>query len=120
MTTTSKAKKEAKHAAAIEGPHKFETDVALKDGSLAHVRPADARDRELLQTFVKSLSSDTRGLRFQKARTPAAAARELEPGPERFGLIALRGEAAIGHAMYSASEPAKAGFSTSVPLGNGR
>jgi acetyl coenzyme A synthetase (ADP forming)-like protein len=107
MAATSKSKKKAKPERIVQGAHKFETDVALKDGSLARVRPATAEDRQLLQMFVESLSSETRALRFQKRLSLAASANELTPGAGRFALIAVRGDAAIGHAMYAVSDSAK-------------
>jgi hypothetical protein len=56
-------------AAAYDGglsayPAHLETDVVLRDGSTAHVRPARADDLERLESYFISLSDESRRLRF--------------------------------------------------------
>ena len=69
---------------------RFETDVVLRDGSLAHVRPVHSEDYILLADFVKSLSTETRCLRFLHAVNPDEAAKWLMPGAGQFALLATR------------------------------
>ncbi len=86
----------------------FETDVVLRDGSLARVRPVRLEDRSLLATFIESLSAETLSLRFPNAPEPKEAVNELMPGEGQFALLAVREEMLIGHAIYTVTEPAKA------------
>jgi len=87
---------------------RFETDVVLRDGSLAHVRPVHSEDYILLADFVKSLSTETRCLRFLHAVNPDEAAKWLMPGAGQFALLATREGKVIGHAIYVATFPGKA------------
>jgi acetyl coenzyme A synthetase (ADP forming)-like protein len=87
---------------------RFETDVVLRDGSLAHVRPVSSQDRILLERFLKNLSADTIYLRFLQPIKPDNAIRWLLPGEQQFALIALREDMVIGHAIYTRSQPDKA------------
>lgn len=86
----------------------FETDVALRDGSLAHVRPMRAGDRALLVNFIQNLSADTLYLRFLHALKPEEAVKGLMPGVDQFALVVLRDEIVIGHAIYTVNLPGKA------------
>jgi predicted CoA-binding protein/GNAT superfamily N-acetyltransferase len=86
----------------------FETDVVLRDGSLAHVRPVRPGDRALLVSFIESLSTQTLNLRFPHELEPEQAVDELMPGEGQFALLAVREEKVVGHAIYTVSEPSKA------------
>jgi acetyl coenzyme A synthetase (ADP forming)-like protein len=86
----------------------FETDVVLRDGSLAHVRPVRPGDRALLASFIESLSTQTLNLRFPHELEPEQAVDELMPGEGQFALLAVREEKVVGHAIYTVSEPSKA------------
>jgi predicted CoA-binding protein/GNAT superfamily N-acetyltransferase len=92
----------------------FETDVVLKDGSLAHVRPVHSDDRALLAGFIESLSPETVGLRFLHEMTSDEMVKELIPTSNQFALLALRGEMVIGHAIYTITSPGKAEHALAV------
>jgi acetyl coenzyme A synthetase (ADP forming)-like protein len=86
----------------------FETDVVLRDGSLAHVRPAYSEDRALLVRFIKGLSSKSLYLRFLRRLKAEQAVRELLPKENQFALLAVRDEMVIGHAIYTIAQHGKA------------
>lgn len=86
----------------------FETDVVLKDGSLAHVRPVRSDDHALLAGFIESLSPETVGLRFLHVTTSDEMVKELIPASNQFAILTLRGEMVIGHAIYTLTSPGKA------------
>ena len=83
----------------------FETDIVLRDGSLAHVRPVTPADRPLLIDFIENLSSQSAYLRFFHAVRPEEEVKRLIPGPGQFALIVLRENAVIGHAIYALTRP---------------
>ncbi len=56
MTTTTKP-----HATY---PRHWEADVLLRDGQVAHLRPIDAGDQELLVAFYEEVSAESKYLRF--------------------------------------------------------
>ncbi len=91
--------------AGVEG---FETDVVLRDGSLAHVRPVRADDRAAMLDLIKSLSAETFYLRFLHGMNPEEAAKRLMPGAGQFALQATREGNVIGHAIYAVTLPGKA------------
>jgi acetate---CoA ligase (ADP-forming) len=88
--------------------NRFETDVVLRDGSLAHVRPVRLEDHAFLLSFIKNLSPETLYLRFLHFVKPEEAVKELMPGTARFALIAVREEMVIGHAIYATTLPGRA------------
>ena len=92
----------------------FETDIVLRDGSLAHVRPVRPGDRAHLVSFVKSLSAETLSLRFPHKLESEKAVDELTPGEGQFALLAVREEMVIGHAIYTVTELDKAEHSVVV------
>ena len=84
-------------------------DVVLRDGSTVKVRPLKPDDEHRLLEFFRSLSEESRWLRFfsivKDKLLAAEAHREAAVDFVRtFGLIALTGgeERVIGHALYSA------------------
>jgi acetyl coenzyme A synthetase (ADP forming)-like protein len=87
---------------------RFETDVVLRDGSLAHVQPVRSEDRLLLERFFKNLSADTIYLRFLHPVKSEDAIRGLLPDDRQFALLALREDMVIGHAIYTRSHINKA------------
>lgn len=91
-----------------ERTKQFETDVVLKDGSLVHVRPVSANDRELLIHFIESLSEKTLELFSLNTMDLQKVVNKLIPGENQFALLALREEMAIGHAIYTVSLSFKA------------
>ncbi len=84
-------------------------DVVLRDGSTLHVRPIRPDDEERLLAFLRSLSEQSRVLRFFSPSSETALA-QLARGEahvdyvRRFGLVATRGsqEQIVGHALYAA------------------
>jgi acetyl coenzyme A synthetase (ADP forming)-like protein len=86
----------------------FETDVVLKDGSLAHVRPVHPEDRALLLRFIENLSPESLYLRFLHPVKPEEAVKGLMPDPGKFALLAMRDEMVIGHAIFGLTAPGKA------------
>jgi acetyl coenzyme A synthetase (ADP forming)-like protein len=90
-------------------PAHREADVALRDGSTVHVRPARSGDREALLEFLRELSPESRRLRFFSpgANLSAAADWASEVDYEqRYGLIATGGRhhRIVGHAGYERSD----------------
>ncbi|MFY9609874.1 MAG: GNAT family N-acetyltransferase [Blastocatellia bacterium] len=84
-------------------------DVVLRDGSTVKVRPLEPDDEQRLLDFFRSLSEESRWLRFfsfvKDKLLAAEAHREATVDYVRsFGLIALTGgaERVVGHALYSA------------------
>ena len=86
-------------------------DIVLRDGSTVHVRAMRPEDEPLLLALFRSLSEDSRWLRFccavKDSGLAAEAHREAQVDyTNRFGLIALAGpdEQIVGHAFYTAME----------------
>ncbi|MEM0074843.1 MAG: GNAT family N-acetyltransferase [Conexivisphaerales archaeon] len=82
---------------------RFESDVVLKDGSLAHVRPLknNDHDQQLLAQFVRELSDESMYFRFLTAAYDRSQVIErLMPKDGRFCIIAEREGKIIGHAAY--------------------
>lgn len=84
-------------------------DVVLRDGSTVRVRVMRPEDEELLFALFKSLSVDSRWLRFMSAASDSALAAEAHREASvdycrKFGLIALTGaeDRIVGHAFYTA------------------
>jgi acetyl coenzyme A synthetase (ADP forming)-like protein len=88
--------------------NRFETDVVLRDGSIAHVRPVQPEDHDLLVCFIKNLSAESFYLRFLHALKPEEAVKWLIPGEGQFALLVIREEMVIGHAIYAIILPGKA------------
>lgn len=88
--------------------NRFETDVVMRDGSLAHVRPVRSEDQNLLIHFIKDLSAETFYHRFLHKVRPEEAVRGMMPGTDRFALLVMREEMVIGHAVYAITIPEKA------------
>jgi acetate---CoA ligase (ADP-forming) len=86
---------------------RFKTDVVLRDGSLAHVRPVRSEDQSLLVRFIENLSTETFYLRFLHEVTPEEAVKVMMPGTGRFALLVMREGMVIGHAVYAITIPEK-------------
>ncbi len=95
----------------------FETDVVLRDGSLAHVRPVSLEDSALLLDFIKNLTPETLYLRFMHAVRPEQAVKLMVPIESQFALVALREDKVIGHAIYARTLPGKAAAAVVVSDG---
>ncbi len=90
-------------------PASREADVVLRDGSTVHIRPIRLDDEERLLAFFRTLSRDSRALRFFSATSDffleGEAKREVGVDYVRtFGLVATTGpeERIVGHAHYAA------------------
>lgn len=86
-----------------------EGDVVLRDGSTVKVRPLRPEDEQRLLDFFRSLSEESRWLRFftiikDKLLAAEAHREAIVDYVRTFGLIALTGgeERVVGHALYSA------------------
>src|SRR5215813_6350913 len=84
--------------------------VVLRDGSTVRVRVMRPEDEALLLALFKSLSADSRWLRFMSASSDSALAAEAHREASvdycrQFGLIALTGaeDRIVGHAFYTAT-----------------
>jgi GNAT superfamily N-acetyltransferase len=79
-------------------------EIVLRDGSTAHVRPVVASDRPAIEAFFRSLSWNSRALRFFSAATDLGAVSHLAVETVArggYGLVATRGDDRIvAHAMY--------------------
>jgi RimJ/RimL family protein N-acetyltransferase len=99
--------------------HSYKGDVMLRDGSTVHIRPITQGDEKPLLEFFRSLSSESKWLRFfsivQDSFLVCEAHREAAvDNIKTGGLIAISpdGKRIIGHAIYSqlASAHAEAAF----------
>lgn len=92
-----------------------EANVVLRDGSTVHLRPIRPADEGRLLEFFRTLSRDSRALRFFSATSDvfltAEAKREVAVDYVRtFGLVAMIGpeERIVGHALYVALDGERA------------
>lgn len=85
-------------------PREREADIVLKDGSTLHVRPVRADDRELMRTFLDSVSSESLVFRFFGAPNLAWVLNwSLDVDyADRFALVAETGTPPqiVAHAAY--------------------
>ena len=87
-------------------------DVALRDGSTIHVRPAAAEDRPAIETFLHGLSPEAIGFRFFGAVDLSWAAgwsTDME-GSDGLALVATSGpdHKILAHAAYVVTQPGRA------------
>jgi acetyl coenzyme A synthetase (ADP forming)-like protein len=94
----------------ITYPAHLAADVVLRDGSTVHVRPVRPDDEPRLLAFLRSLSEQSRMLRFFSQTSDTAlgqmARQETQVDYARhYGLVAKRGpdERIVGHALYAAT-----------------
>src|SRR6266540_3440773 len=90
-------------------PAHREADVALRDGSTVHVRPARPDDREALLEFLRTLSPESRRFRFFSPGVNLSSAAEWASAvdyEDRYGLIATGGKhhRIVGHAGYERTD----------------
>ena len=90
-------------------------DVALRDGSTARVRRAREDDAGAVEAFLRSLSDESRWLRFMGAGTDlkAAAHAAVHDG---YGLVVTAGEqrTIVGHALFVSERPRRAEIAFAV------
>jgi len=107
MTTSLPEENTKPEPSAVE-TGQFETDIVLKDGSLAQVRPVHAEDRSQLTAFVGELSDRTIYLRFTGPMAHEEAVQAMIPSNGQFALLAMRDGKVIGHAIYTSTLSGKA------------
>jgi acetate---CoA ligase (ADP-forming) len=94
-------------------PSELEADIALRNGSVVHVRPVRAEDESGLLTFLRALPEEDRLMRFfglgnDLART--AHQQAYIDYSNTMALVATTGPLTeiVGHAMYARTEEATA------------
>ena len=97
------------------GSHQQAGDVVLRDGSTVRVRVMQPDEERLLFDLFRSLSEDSRWMRFfcvtKESSLAAEAHREAQVDfCRKVGLIALAGseERIVGHALYAATSADRA------------
>jgi acyl-CoA synthetase (NDP forming)/L-amino acid N-acyltransferase YncA len=89
-----------------------EVDVALRDGSTAHVRPVRATDLPALRRFLRGLSREDRQMRWLTGAPDLDAATRWAASVdrrERDGVVATTGEGEIvGHAAWARLDATRA------------
>jgi acetyl coenzyme A synthetase (ADP forming)-like protein len=90
-----------------------EVDVVLRDGITVHVRPIRAEDAPALAEFFRTLSLESRLLRFFSAAVDTTREAVEEAGVDyqrSDGLLAMAGPSGriVAHALYVASGPTTA------------
>jgi acetate---CoA ligase (ADP-forming) len=88
-------------------PSHHEADVALRDGSTVHIRPARADDRDAVLRFFEGLSEEAKWLRFFTAMVdlPRMADRAVDVDyRDRYALVATAGPEVVGHGAYLRSD----------------
>jgi acetyl coenzyme A synthetase (ADP forming)-like protein len=93
-------------------PYPAAVDVALRDGSTIHVRPATVDDRPAIEEFLHALSPQSIGFRFFGAVDLNWAARwstDME-GAEGLALVATSGpdQRVLAHSAYVVTDPGHA------------
>jgi acetyl coenzyme A synthetase (ADP forming)-like protein len=91
----------------------LESDVALRDGSVAHIRPICPEDEASLLAFLRGLSDDDRRLRFFSLGNDLSRTAHDEADVDyvhSLGLLATVGSPGrvVGHALYAPSGDARA------------
>jgi acetate---CoA ligase (ADP-forming) len=92
---------------AAQQPVYLEGDVVLRDGTTVHVRQIRSDDEQRLLQLYRSLSEESRWLRFfspvSDSVLESEARRETQPASGVFGLVATTGqdERIVGHALYA-------------------
>jgi acetyl coenzyme A synthetase (ADP forming)-like protein len=87
-------------------PEQLEAVVAMRDGSVTHIRPVRPEDAEPLLAFLRALPDDDRRMRFFSLATnlPRIARDEANVDyVQSLGLVATLGveQRIIGHALYA-------------------
>ncbi|MDQ6674598.1 MAG: GNAT family N-acetyltransferase [Chloroflexota bacterium] len=94
-------------------PAELEADVALRDGSVAHVRPIRTEDEPCLLAFLGELSEDDRRMRFFGLSNDLSRTAHDEADVDyvhSLGLLATVGspERIVGHALYASAGDGRA------------
>ena len=91
-------------------PHR-DGDVVLRDGSTVRIRVMRPSDEAGLCALLKSLSEESRWLRFYCLQNSAGIAAEAHREANldhAFGLVACKEERVVGHAFYAVIEERRA------------
>jgi acetyl coenzyme A synthetase (ADP forming)-like protein len=93
-------------AAADRYPAQLEAEVALRDGSLTHIRPVRQDDADALLTFLRALPDEDRRLRFFSLGNDLARTARDETNVDyvrSLGLVATVGpdQRIVGHGLYA-------------------
>jgi acetyl coenzyme A synthetase (ADP forming)-like protein len=107
------AARPAERSGARAYPSQLEADVALRDGSIAHIRPIRAEDEAHLLALLRELSDDDRRMRFFSLGNDLSRTAHDEADVDyvhSLGLLATVGspERIVGHALYAPSGEARA------------
>jgi acetyl coenzyme A synthetase (ADP forming)-like protein len=99
--------------AAHEYPTRLEAEVALRDGSLTHIRPVRPDDVEPLLAFLRALPDEDRRLRFFSMGNDLSRLARDETNVDyvrSLGLVATVGPEAriVGHGLYAPSGDGRA------------
>jgi len=89
-------------------PRELEADVALRDGSVVHIRPVRAEDEARLLAFLQALPDEDRLMRLFGLGNNLARTAHKEASVDyatSMGLVAAMGTSGeiVGHAMYVAT-----------------
>src|SRR5215471_12630038 len=87
-------------------PAQLEAVVAMRDGSITHIRPVRPEDAESLLAFLRTLPEEDRRLRFFSLGNDLGRAARDETNVDyvrSLGLVAAVGpeQRLVGHAMYA-------------------
>lgn len=100
-------------ASHLEAPRLGEAPFTMRDGTEVTIRELKKEDGEMLERFVDGLSEDTIYYRFLVSGIARQVLIEqLSPRPGGLTLVAVEGEAIVGHVSYyrSGSEAAEVGI----------
>jgi acetyl coenzyme A synthetase (ADP forming)-like protein len=91
----------------------LEADIALRDGSIAHIRPIRPEDEPRLLAFLRGLSENDRRMRFFSLGNDLSRTAHDEATVDyvhSLGLLATVGspERLVGHALYAAAGEGRA------------
>ena len=102
-------------ASAVASRQRMATDLApvaggdttfiLRDGSAVAIHEIRDKDRGMIERFVNQLSEDTIYFRFLASGiNKEVIVNQLSPRPGAYALVAVTGEAIVGHVAYFKSQ----------------
>jgi acetyl coenzyme A synthetase (ADP forming)-like protein len=100
-------------SAAHQYPAQLEAEVALRDGSLTHIRPVRPDDADALLAFLRALPDEDRRLRFFTLGNDLARTARDETNVDyvrSLGLVATAGpdQRIVGHGLYAPFDDGRA------------
>ena len=82
-----------------------DTTFILRDGSAVAIHEIRDKDRGMIERFVNQLSEDTIYFRFLASGiNKEVIVNQLSPRPGAYALVAVTGEAIVGHVAYFKSQ----------------